>query len=316
MGFKMRKLLFFFVTIFLANQNFADQIKVLQVVSGPEVTVGENQKIKLSQATILKDQGRFKTVANQFIKIQLGEFYELSLLDQSDVFVDLKDIEGHSNSYTIQLNLGQIYLKRISNPTKPILDQKIELNLKSVFFDWKVSSEKNLDIMIELKTQDPRVSFCQREGDFEVSLFDHEKKINLKTLEGVEFQGVNESSQVAFDILLNGRKIPKGHWQQVRKCSFDDIQQKETDFVKMEQLEKEVLQKKALKMKQDKQAADSKYLCHSPYGQLNECAWVLKAGRCQKTRCNAEGKWTSSEMISIAEAPDCKAKPFVSICDN
>ena len=106
MGFKMRKLLFFFVTIFLANQNFADQIKVLQVVSGPEVTVGENQKIKLSQATILKDQGRFKTVANQFIKIQLGEFYELSLLDQSDVFVDLKDIEGHSNSYTIQLNLG------------------------------------------------------------------------------------------------------------------------------------------------------------------------------------------------------------------
>ena len=53
MGFKMRKLLFFFVTIFLANQNFADQIKVLQVVSGPEVTVGENQKIKLKLTLLM-----------------------------------------------------------------------------------------------------------------------------------------------------------------------------------------------------------------------------------------------------------------------
>lgn len=312
----MKKFLIFFVASFLTAQLFANQIKVLQVVSGPEVIVGENQKIKLTQSTILTDRTHFKTAVNQFVKIQLGGFYELSILDQSDILVDLKDVEGHPNSYIIQLNHGQIYLKRISNPTKPILDQKIELNLKSVFFDWKVSSEKNLDIMIELKTQDPRVSFCQREGDFEVSLFDHEKKINLKTLEGVEFQGVNESSQVAFDILLNGRKIPKGHWQQVRKCNFEEIKQKESDFIKMEKLETEIHQKKNLKMKLDKQKADSKYLCHSPYGQLNECAWVLKAGRCQKTRCNAEGKWTSSEMISIAEAPECKAKPFVSICDN
>lgn len=313
----MRNFIFLVVTSFLANQIFANQIKVLEVVSGPEVVVGENQKIRLTQSTILKDEARFKTLANQFIKVQLGSSYELSILDQTDVFVDLKSIEGHPNSYIIQLNQGQIYLKKIANLQKqPAVVQKKELNLKSVFFDWKISSEVNLDLMIDLKTQDPLVRFCQREGEFEVSLFDHEKKINLKTLEGIEFQGVNESSQVAFDILLNGRKITKGQWQQIQKCSFDDIQQKETDFVKLEQLEKEIHQKKALKMKQDKQKADSKFLCHSPYGQLNECAWVLKAGRCQKTRCNAEGKWTGSEMISIAEAPECKAKPFVSKCDN
>lgn len=312
----MRNFLIFFVTSFLAAQLFANQIKILQVVSGPEVTVGGSQKIKLTQSTILKDQARFKTAANQFVKVQFGGFYELSILDQTDVLVDLKDIEGHSNSYTVQLNQGQIYLKKILSLKKPVLDQKIELNLKSVFFDWKISSEKTMDLMIELKTQDPVISFCQREGEFQVSLFDHEKKNVLNTLEGVQFQGLNEAGKVGFDILLNGRKIPKGLWQQVHKCNFDEIEQKESDFVKMEKLEAEIHQKKALKMKRDKQKADSKFLCHGPYGQLNECAWVLKAGRCQKTRCNAEGKWTGSEMISIAEAPECTAKPFVSMCDN
>lgn len=312
----MRKFFILIVAILLASQVFSDEIKVLQAVSGPEVTLGDGQKMKLKKSAILKDVARFKTATNQFIQIQLGRFYELSILDQSDVFVDLKSIEGHQDVYTIHLMQGQIYLKKIANLEETVLSQKIELNIKSVFFDWKISSEKKIDLMIDLKTQDPFIRFCQREGDFEVSLFDHEKKINLKTLEGVEFQGVNESNQVAFDILLNGRKIPKGHWQQIQKCSFDDIQQKETDFVKMEKLDAEMNHKKALKMKQDKQKADSKYLCHSPYGQLNECAWVIKAGRCQKTRCNAEGKWTGSEMISIAEAPECKSQPFVSKCDK
>jgi hypothetical protein len=316
MGFEMMRRVVFCMTIFLAMQLFANQIKVVQAISGSEVTVDVNKKIKLLKNTILKDEARFRTSEHQFIKVQLGSFYELSILDQTDVFVDLKTIEGLPNSYIIHLNQGQIYLKNISKLQKPALDQTAELNLKTVFFDWKISSDQSLDLMIDLKAQDPLIRFCQRDGEFQVSLFDHEKKISLKTLEGVEFQGVRESHQVAYDILLKGRKIPKGKWLEVQKCSFDQILQKESDFVKMEQLEREVQQKKDFKMKQNKQKADSKYLCHVPYGQLNECAWVLKAGRCQKTRCNAEGKWTGSEMISISEAPECKSQPFVSKCDN
>jgi hypothetical protein len=312
----MSRFLFLMLISFLANQIFANQIKVLQVVSGPEVMFGENQKSKLTQSTILKDEARFKTAANQFIKMQLGGFYELSILDQSDVLIEQKGIEGHSESFVVQLLQGQVYLKKISHLDKNVLGQKAELNLKSVFFDWKFSSEQNLDLLMEINTKDPSISFCQREGEFQLALFDHEKKIDLKTLEGVRFQGQNESEKVAFDILLNGRKIPKGLWQQIHKCSFDEIQQKESEFIKMEQLEREIKQKKVLQIKQDKLKADSKYLCHVPYGQLNDCAWVLKAGRCQKTRCNAEGKWTGAELISIAEAPECKAKPFVSKCDN
>ena len=312
----MIKNVFFLAIILITLQAWSNQIKVLQVVSQPEVTVAENRKLKIIKNSVLKDLSHFKTGANQFVKIQLGSFYELSILDQTEVFVEQKISTGQLISYEVKFIEGQIYLQKLSKIKKNELDQTAELKLHSAFFDWKLSNELNMDLMIELQKNEPRIRFCNRVGEFQVSLFDHEKKIVLKSLESVEFKGVNEVGVVAFDILLNGRKIPKGHWQEPQKCSFEEIMKKESEFTKLEQIETQKQQQKVRKNRIDKQKADDRFLCHNPYGQLNECSFVLRSGRCQKARCNAEGKWTSSELISIAEAPECTVKPFVAQCNN
>ena len=60
---------------------------------------------------------------------------------------------------------------------------------------------------------------------------------------------------------------------------------------------------------------DSKYLCHEPYGQLDDCSWVLNNKKCHRSRCDAQGQWNDLQFVLRSPSGKCTATPFVSKCD-
>ena len=66
----------------------------------------------------------------------------------------------------------------------------------------------------------------------------------------------------------------------------------EFNLKKVQDAEKARLQKIA-----DKKRNDARFLCHEPYGQLDQCHFIMNQNKCLRTRCNAEGKWTDQTEI-------------------
>lgn len=306
----------------------ADHFQMKAIISNPQVTLSDATVVALKKDLHLHKDFKLKTTKNQFAKISLGHFFELSVFGDSEVEVSSKDPAFPDEGFLVNLVNGQIYVhsidsKEIKNIKKP------ELRLKSDFFDWVIDQNtdpsKEVNLSIKINRETPSISFCNKQKPFEISLFEHEKKILLDASEGIIFQGKNQNEgaglsadkstpHIAYDILLNGRKIPKGEWLEKSKCSFDDLTQLENSLIQKEADEKAKHNARTVKIKTQKSAQDSKFLCHKPYGQLNDCAWILSGKSCVRTRCDAEGKWTDRAILSIQKSVLCTAEYQILPC--
>ena len=304
----------FFLSVFLLNSSvFAYTYQVLDSIAKPVALLAENQKTELIQKTIIEQDFKLKTNDQQFAKINLNNSYEVSLFNNSEILVQSTYTYEGLPTLSVQFLSGQLYIKKLKNVNT-------RLQLKSVFFDWSfdlnaTDKKNNLNLWLMLDLEKPSIHFCNREGEAEISLFDHEKKINLKSSESVIFQGQFVNKKIDFDILLKGRKIPKGHWQEQKKCSFDQLIQIENNILKADQALKQTKIVQQKKNQTEKKANDSKFLCHNPYGQLNDCAWVKSGQKCQRTRCDAQGKWSDLQIISSDRAQSCSTVSTVFKCD-
>ena len=307
-----------------ANTNTNTNIyKILNSIAEPKAITTEDKKIiSLIKKTVLDQGFNLKTDEKQFVHFLLNESYELSVFNNSEIKIQSIYTSEGLSSLSVEIVDGQVYIQKIKS-----VKSVSRLRLWSDFFEWNFDqNQAGLNMWIQLNSKKPSIKFCNRENNFEVLLFDHEKKINLAPLEAIIFEGKIENKaadkKVAFDILLNGRKIPKGIWLEKTKCSFDEISELEKNILKAEQLEKYKLAQAIIKTRSEKNKKDSNFLCQNPYGQMNDCAWIkinsvnMTANvKCQRTRCNAEGKWSDLQLISIEKSKNCPKTYFVSKCD-
>ncbi len=310
---KTQKKFFFMLCLFFNFQIFASTYQVLNSIGDPVVSVDENKKIILNKKTIIESDFKLKTNHQQFVQMNLNQSYEISVLNDSEIFVQSVYTKEGFPSLSVQFISGQISVLKLKNANS-------RLQLKSDFFDWDLdikpdSLKSDLNLWIQFDPGKPKIQFCNgSETGAEISLFDHEKKINLKHFESVIFNGQLSGGKIDFDILLKGRKIPKGHWMDKTKCTFDELNQIQKNILKSDQaekLKKSLIIKKAQILKKNN---DSKFLCHNPYGQLNDCAWVKSGEKCQRTRCDAQGKWSDLQIFSIDKSQSCKSVPVVLPC--
>ncbi len=320
----MRFCLLIAIFIFGTQIFAANEYQVIHSIGEPVALVSDSNKINLSKKTILNQDFKIQSTEKQFVKIILNQNFELSIFNDTEILIQSIFTSDGYPSTSVQLAHGQIAFRKIQKNADNLVEVKktkllSKIRLSSGFFEWDFDQDSKFDFWAKFDEKKPNIEFCNREKNLEVVLFDHEKKINLTNLEGVifdgEFMGDADHHKIAYDILLKGRKIPKGHWLEKIKCSFDQVVQQEKLITEADHLVKKNANMAVQKIKNLKILNDSKFLCHLPYGQLHDCAWIKSAGQCVRTRCNAEGKWSDSQIIVNEDALKCTPQFAVHSCD-
>jgi len=287
--------------------------KVLHIIGDPAVTkIETNTQVPLKKDQTLDFDFSIKTNSSQILKLSLNNVWELVVLPDTEMSIDNSIERSYVQPDEIVLTKGKIYLRSI------YLSEGdgfyIEFNLKSPLMQQKIESTQSIDTLFEFDSSAPAMIFCNRSQDYVAALFQHEEKVQLKTLEKVRFLGAFEpdSKNIAFDYLLNGRKIPKGQWEKKSSCDFKWIQDLESKIIKDLALQQKKKSDLVVSKKREKQKKDDSFLCHLPYGQLNQCHWKKTKEGCQRKRCNAEGKWTDLQLLNIK---NCTQSEAVSDCN-
>ena len=87
------------------------------------------------------------------------------------------------------------------------------VKIESDFFSFITAKDQKISLLFDLNLKEAVLKVCNFGSYFKLELFDHEVTQNLKVNEGIRFNGTLEKpGQIAFDKLLEKRKIPKGKW--------------------------------------------------------------------------------------------------------
>ncbi len=278
--------LYFVVSIFQAqaSQNKFN-IKVLNSVgtisdsSHSENIVSWNRKSKVADRLSLSLKEGAET------KIQLNPKIILTAYENTEFEIPLITWETRIFK-EVKLNKGSIRIEVTEVPFDiEVITPFFKVALPSGNWVFNIDPDRALADILALK------------GSLEVASLNSEDKVKLKTGEKVTFRGLLEEGEVSYDLLLEGRKIPKGKWSTVENINLNDNQKYSIESEK-KRLEREHKHKsKASEHELRKQAGD---LCVKPKAILGECIWRKEKTDCVRTRCAADGKWKDPQIVSPA----------------
>jgi hypothetical protein len=219
------------------------------------------------------------------------------------------------------------------------------LLLKSGRFRWKDTHIKAYNVALRsdlfeflgppgdfVFTYEPKTAVAEAkalEGSMEFSAMNAEDVALVTAGQKVQFQGVREGDEIVYDVLLKGKKIPRGKLGLVQPLTAEEkklysaAREKKADQARHQ---KEMAEKKAKQTPKDPQA-----ICVSPPARLNHCAWICENNpkkekklcrlekaevRCLRKRCNANGEWSEETEVAKDKASGlCSAQPLVKECD-
>jgi hypothetical protein len=188
------------------------------------------------------------------------------------------------------------------------------LKIESDFFSILTQKDQKLSLLIDVNLKEAKLNVCNFGSTFKLELFDHEIDQTLKANEGIKFSGaLDKADQIAYDLLLEKRKIPKGKWGAKEVCLADQIKKIQDQVVEFHLKTMQDLEKARLAQIAEKKRKDLLYLCHEPYGKLDQCHFILRQNKCIRERCNAEGKWTDQTEIGVVKNL-CSVKGEVKGC--
>lgn len=261
----------------------------------------------------IRGQAIIHTDAQSEIVIQLEPDVKIKIYPNSEVHFPMIHWEGGA--------IEEIILKSGRIRWQSTASSKIQL--KSDLFD-SIFPSGTFVIIYNPKT--PQVELISLEGNIAFQEKNGEESVQLSSGKKVHFLGQLDDGEIAYDVLLQGRKIPKGHKSQVEDVSPEDIKNYSYEA------EKKALELKAKKIKEaavpKKTRKDE--ICRNPNGLFNECSWVcennpkdqshcrmdLAKVQCVRYRCNANGQWAErSEVERSSGAKICGRQPVVQACD-
>lgn len=295
--------------------SFLNAITVTQIFGYPSLqTKSLDEVIKIQTKVKIEKDFYLKTDANSFLTLDIDGQYELIIMPNSLVTSEGTQKKDSYDLDSLDLKKGQIYLKSLKT-TENNESEDADFKLKSDFFSWQINSKESISVLIDIDKKKGQLFVCNAANEFKLSLFNHEVSPVLSKEKGIKFNGVvNENEEIQYDFLLESRKVPKGKWDKIESCNLSALEsaQKKLKNVQNEKKNK-VIQTEKMNQKQ-KAEKDSKFLCHEPYGNLDQCSYLFKSDKCIRMRCNAEGKWADSIEVSLQKNL-CTKKIRVTACD-
>ncbi|MNK22811.1 hypothetical protein D3C87_410920 [compost metagenome] len=166
------------------------------------------------------------------------------------------------------------------------------------------------------------------DGGMEFSALNGEDSVWVKAGQQVGFQGVLEGGQIAYDVLLKGKKIPRGKLTAVVALDKNDLKLEEA---RIQALKKEEARKKAAVQNALDKAQREGIICEAPKARLNECSWICEKNpkgekkacltsrpdvSCTRRRCNANGQWAEDTVLSAEIGGTvCRPQVVIAPCD-
>lgn len=303
--------------LFLTQTVSADRAIVDSFLGKPKAVYIENsESLQIKKNQIFEKGFVLKTTGVDLVKLKMGQDFYITVFPDSEIKV--LGFELENNGYDIHEVIfvrGQFLVKNSSN-----IELEQQIKYSSEFFSW-ISSGKSIikNFYIDLNLQTGKAAFCAGEVEMKIQLFDHEIQQILMPYEGIHFHGVSDNGSLMFDHLLEGRKSPKGKWQEKYICDFNQILKKAQSLEKQElSLVKKAVQTKKQFLKKQKIEYD-RSLCHKPNGQHNQCHWKTEKSDCVRYRCNGEGQWAEKFILPTSQKKTCAeraaTKTAVANCD-
>lgn len=291
---------------------------VLQVQGKVSVTTGMTPRAgKAVKGLNLQTRAVVKAESESQIKIQWDEKRTLMVLENSEISVPAISFET-GEAPLIVLKTGALRWQGFETDGYKVAVRSdlYEFILPPADFVLSINPVKAYGEVRVLK------------GRFEFSALNGENSVLVQSGQKAGFQGVLEEGQIAYDILLKGKKIPRGQLTPVRTLEKDD-----DDFA----AKAEARQKKneaAAKAAAAKKAEEKKQLnqiCANPSAKFDQCAWVCEGNpkgekkecrlekpgvQCVRQRCNANGEWADKTVLEREKAQSlCKSASVTGPCD-
>lgn len=315
------KVLLSVLSFFAVTSSFAEAPKypAIREWQGQVWLTGKDGKrLQVRSKQVLREKALLETSATAQVKVQLDEKRSFTLLGSGEVSLPVISWES-GEAPVVLLKSGDLYWMQNPKEKGPY-----NVAVRSDLFEF-LAPPGNYILSIN-----PGKAFAgvkMLEGSMEFSALNGEESVVVKSGQQVGFQGVLEGGDIAYDVLLQGKKIPKGHLTAVAPVDAHEL-------TKAADAEKKRLQDVARKQAKDKaalaQAKREGVICSNPPAKFNECAWtclnnpkkekkncLISAGAtCQRQRCNANGDWAEQTPIDAEKASTvCKAQPVVAPCD-
>lgn len=195
----------------------------------------------------------------------------------------------------LYLNSGRVYIKSIS--------PEITLVIPS-FFKFKITSA---DFVADYDKETKKSEFQVLTQNQKIQIDSDDREIPVSEGTQISFQPEYVDGEIAYDFLLNDRKIPKFHME---KSKIEKPILMDANLWKVP-LKKALVnkQKVAKKTKVD----NSKNICKKPNGILNACHFVKEEKYCIRYACNLNGQWAQRTIFEANEF--CPKEKTVKNCE-
>jgi hypothetical protein len=276
---------------------------------------GEEAKPKVKQ--VLIEKASLQTEAKSEVLIQIDAHRQLQLLENSHVVFPSISWETGETPVVI--------LKSGSMRWKETPGKVYNIALRTDLFEF-ISPPGDF-----IFSYDPKKALAEVKavtGTMEFSAMNAEESALVTAGQKVSFQGATESGEIVYDVLLKGKKIPRGKLGMVEALSADDKKLIEAPVKKVAAAKKKKAAQEAAIADAPKAPGD---ICDKPPAKFNECAWVCEGNpknekkvcrlekpevTCVRKRCNANGEWSEATPLSKEKAAGvCGVKPLVKACD-
>lgn len=283
------------------------------------VTGKDGKRQVLRSKSVLHEKALLETSLVGQVKVQLDEKRSFILLSGSQLSIPV--ISRETGEAPI------LFLKSGEMRWQQELSTKGSYNvaLRSDLFEFIPPPG---DYLLAIYPDKAYASVKVFQGAMEFAGLNGEESAKVAVGQQVGFQGVLEGGEIAYDVLLKGKKIARGRLTPVSAIDA-------AEFAKVVEVERK-LQKSAALKKQEAQSIQGKVtregvICQDPPAKFNECAWVclnnpkkekkaclVGAGGaiCVRRRCNANGLWADEITLNAEKySNSCKAQPVVAPCD-
>lgn len=270
-----------------------------------QAVLKKNMYLKSPFAVVNANGDQFDFKLNSFERVVVypkAKVQVLEFADESGAISDFYILDG-------QIRFKSEF-KAIESGAKK---NDVHVILKTPFFDLKVNGV--VDFLIELNMKEPSVEVKVIDGVLPLEFFAFEKSVTLKSGESVKFQGVlaDEGGAIKYDYLLNQRKAPRGQLSEVKSFDGSQFIQEEKELLQKEENLKKDLKLKITEQKRKQKKYEDSFLCKKPFGQRDQCAWWIEAGKCYRKRCNVSGQWGGQVERPVTVL--CKNEFYVGVCD-
>lgn len=306
------------LTLSLAVSSLALAGPRLELIKGPvQVMTGRHETFeKVTSPLNLQEKARIHVGTGGEARVQLDGERQLILF--GDTRIDIPGIGwDHGEVSLVLFEEGRLRWRQGKGAAG-------ETRLRSVLFEL---SPPTGDFIFIMNPRKPQCEVQVLEGQIEFGAANAESSVKVGAREKASFNGVLEEGEIAVDVLLKGRRIPRGKLGDPVKMSSAELG---PYLEEQARKDREIRQQQVEKKKQEAQDAKVGVICFSPKARLNECAWICQknpkgsktcqlsqAGvRCVRQRCNANGQWAELSEVPRDQAElRCQGVDQVGPCD-